>query len=88
MRTVRLLALGLVLSSVRGITKMEKRSKAKQDLLSLNCVERSACMRLGDNMIGSLVTEFPFHPPGIQTNSQARTVFYCDISLLSSSSTD
>ena len=75
MRTVRLLALGLVLSSVRGITKMERRSQAKQDLLSLNCVERSACMRLGGNMIGSLVTEFPFHPPGIQTNSQARTVF-------------
>lgn len=45
-------------------------------------------MRLGGNMIGSIVTEFPFHPPGIQTNSQARIVLYSVISLLATSSRD
>ena len=64
-------ALALCLSSVLAITKIERKRQAKQDLLSMNCVERSACMRLGNNMIGSIVTEFPFHPPGIETNSQA-----------------
>ena len=78
MLSARLLGLLLLVTSVPAITQLEgerDRQEAKQDLLGMHCIERSACMRLGGNMIGSLVTEFPFHPPGIQTNSQARTVF-------------
>ena len=81
---------------VESITKFERRREAKNDLLSTHCIERSACMRQGGNMMGwvsysntanitctciiilypclscfrSLVTEFPFHPPGIQSNRQ------------------
>merc|ERR1719189_1046416 len=56
---------------VESITKFERRREAKNDLLSTHCIERSACMRQGGNMMGSLVTEFPFHPPGIQSNRQS-----------------
>ena len=52
MVSLRTVALALCLSSVLAITKIERKRQAKQDLLNMNCVERSACMRLGDNMIG------------------------------------
>lgn len=52
MKSVRLL-LGLALVRVRAITQLERRNQeAKQDLLGMHCIERSACMRLGGNMIG------------------------------------
>ena len=60
---------------VRGITKFQmKRQTDSNDLLGRHCIERRACMRRGDNMLGSLVTEFPFHPPGIQSNRQEMTM--------------
>ena len=38
---------------VRAITQLERsRQEVKQDLLGMHCIERSACMRLGGNMIG------------------------------------
>ena len=54
MLSARLLGLLLtLLASVAAITKVERsRQEAKQDLLGMHCIERSACMRLGGNMIG------------------------------------
>ena len=37
---------------VESITKFERRREAKNDLLSTHCIERSACMRQGGNMMG------------------------------------
>ena len=37
---------------VESITKFEQRREAKNDLLSTHCIERSACMRQGGNMMG------------------------------------
>ena len=55
MLSARLLGLLLLINSLRAITKLERerdRQEAKQDLLGMHCIERSACMRLGGNMIG------------------------------------
>ena len=35
-----------------AITKFERKRQAKNDLLSMHCIERTACMRQGNNMIG------------------------------------
>ena len=60
MKSVRLL-LGLALVRVRAITQLERRNQeAKQDLLGMHCIERSACMRLGGNMIGYITPIY--HP--------------------------
>ena len=37
---------------VESITKFERRREAKNDLLNTHCIERSACMRQGGNMMG------------------------------------
>ena len=37
---------------MESITKFERRREAKNDLLSTHCIERSACMRQGGNMMG------------------------------------
>jgi len=58
-----------MLIGVKGITRQQRQSR--EDMLSQHCVVRSGCMREGANMLGSLVTEFPFHPPGIQSNRQS-----------------
>ena len=53
--SVVLVVLSALLASlpVRAITQQERsRQEAKQDLLGMHCIERSACMRLGGNMIG------------------------------------
>jgi len=60
------LLLGL---EVEGITRQQRQSR--EDMLTQHCVVRSGCMREGGNMLGSLVTEFPFHPPGIQSTRQS-----------------
>ena len=53
MLSARLLGLLASLASVAAITKVERRrQETKQDLLGMHCIERSACMRLGGNMIG------------------------------------
>ena len=58
-----------------AITGRQTERVARQSgLLAQHCVLRSGCMREGDNMLASLVTEFPFHPPGVPSNSQAGTV--------------
>ena len=51
-----------------------ERVARQSGLLAQHCVLRSGCMREGDNMLASLVTEFPFHPPGVPSNSQAGTI--------------
>ena len=58
-----------------AITGRQTERVARQSgLLAQHCVLRSGCMREGDNMLASLVTEFPFHPPGVPSNSQAGTI--------------
>ena len=55
MMSASLLGLLLGLASVAAITQVERetyREETKQDLLGMHCIERSACMRLGGNMIG------------------------------------
>ena len=54
MLVVLVVVLGLLASvPVRAITQLERsRQETKQDLLGMHCIERSACMRLGGNMIG------------------------------------
>ena len=44
--------------------------QARTELLAQHCVVRAGCMRAGDNMVGSLTTEFPFLLPGVASNRQ------------------
>ena len=48
--------------------------QARTELLAQHCVVRAGCMRIGDNMVGSLTTEFPFLLPGVASNRQGGSI--------------
>ena len=54
---------------VEAITSSSRSARqARADLLGQHCVVKAGCRRMGDNMLNSLVTEFPFVPPGISSS--------------------
>ena len=52
MMMVPVIVMMMMAGRVESITKFERRREAKNDLLSTHCIERSACMRQGGNMMG------------------------------------
>ena len=48
--------------------------EARSELLAQHCVVRAGCMRAGDNMVGSLITEFPFLLPGVASTRQGGSI--------------
>ena len=58
MRTVTVTVMTVIISLSEAITKFDPRRQigagagAGGDLLASHCIERAACMRRGDNMLG------------------------------------
>ena len=56
MRTVTVTVMTVIISLSEAITKFDRRRQIGAgvggDLLASHCIERAACMRRGDNMLG------------------------------------